>query len=376
MRPAVDASAGVVPAIRLEVPVQASQTFTTTGVHVEQTTASGEVTFSNYNPVSSNSVPAGSIVSTEGGIRFRTLAGVTVPAGTFVLPNVIPATRRVAVQAVRPGPEGNVPANAIRVVPQGENPDFLKVNNADPTDGGSKTESPQVSQAEVAKAVATLQAQLRTNFDDAIAAGAGAPPDAKLFPETAVLGPSTPSPDPATLVGQAISAYDLSLTATGTVIAVDPTPVRQIAEQQLQGRVGADHRLVDDSIDIEVGNGSVGEDGQVTFQATARAERVPILDAAMMRSLVKGKTKAEAEAALAPYGTVSVALWPSWVSTVTGVDARLDLRLEDASAGSPSGSPAASAVAAPSRAAPSHSPSRPASSGAAASPGGSRSPAP
>jgi hypothetical protein len=372
----VDASAGVVPAIRLEVPVQAGQTFTTTGVHVEQTTASGEVTFSNYNPVSSNAVPAGSIVSTEGGIRFRTLAGVTVPAGTFVLPNVIPSTRRVAVQAVRPGPDGNVPANSIRVVPQGENPDFLKVNNADPTDGGSKTETPQVSQAEVAKAVATLQTQLHKNFDDAIASGAGAPPDATLFPETAVLGPSTPSPDPATLVGQAISAYDLSLTATGTVIAVDPTPVRQIAEQQLQGRVGADHRLVDGSIDIEVGEGSVGEDGQVTFQATARAERVPILDAAMMRSLVKGKTKAEAEAALAPYGSASVVLWPDWVSTVTGVDGRLDLSVNDASAGSPSGSPAASAGAEPSRAAPSRSPSRPASSGDATSPGGSRSAAP
>ncbi len=372
----VDASAGVVPAIRLEVPVQASQTFTTTGVHVEQTTASGEVTFSNYNPVSSNAVPAGSIVSTEGGIRFRTLAGVTVPAGTFVLPNVIPSTRRVAVQAVRPGPDGNVPANAIRVVPQGENPDFLKVNNADPTDGGSKTETPQVSQAEVAKAVATLQTQLQKNFDDAIASGAGAPPDATLFPDTAVLGPSTPSPDPATLVGQAISAYDLSLTATGTVIAVDPTPVRQIAEQQLQGRVGADHRLVDGSIDIEVGEGSVGEDGQVTFQATARAERVPILDAAMMRSLVKGKTKVEAEAALAPYGSASVVLWPDWVSTVTGVDGRLDLSVKDASAGSPSGAPAASAGAQPSRAAPSRSPSRPASSGDATSPGGSRSAAP
>ena len=137
-----DPATGVVPAVRLDVPVEASQTFNTTGVHVEQTPAAGEVTFSNYNPVSSNTVPAGSIVSTEGGIRFRTLAGVTIPAGTFVLPNVIPSTRRVAVQAVKPGTEGNVPANAIRVVPQGENPDFLKVNNPNPTDGGTRTETP------------------------------------------------------------------------------------------------------------------------------------------------------------------------------------------------------------------------------------------
>ncbi|HEY7971094.1 MAG TPA: hypothetical protein VID95_13950, partial [Candidatus Limnocylindrales bacterium] len=38
-----DPATGVVPAVRLDVPVQASQTFNTTGVHVEQTPAAGEV---------------------------------------------------------------------------------------------------------------------------------------------------------------------------------------------------------------------------------------------------------------------------------------------------------------------------------------------
>jgi hypothetical protein len=348
-----DPAAGVVPAVRLDVPVEVSQTFNTTGVHVEQTPASGEVTFSNYNPVSSNTVPAGSVVSTEGGIRFRTLAGVTIPAGTFVLPSVIPATRRVAVQAVKPGTEGNVPANAIRVVPQGENPEFLKVNNPNPTDGGTRTETPEITQAELDKAVAQLETQLHQTFEDTIAAGAGAPADTTLFPGTAVLGPSVPDPDPKTLVGQAVPTYDLALSATGSVIAVDPRPVNEIATQQLEDKIGADHQLVDGSIDVEVGEGTVGEDGQVSFQATARAQRIPILDPAVLRSLVKGKTQAEAEAALAPYGTAKVVLWPSWASTVTGFDSRLDLTVQGppgASAGAspgPSTAPAASRPSSP-----------------------------
>ncbi|HEY7131450.1 MAG TPA: hypothetical protein VH440_04320, partial [Candidatus Limnocylindrales bacterium] len=336
---AVDPATGVVPAVRLDVPVEATDTFTTTGVHVEQTAATGEVTFSNYNPVSSNTVPGGSIVATEGGIRFKTLASVTIPAGTFVLPNVVPSTRRVAVQAVRAGTEGNVPANAIRVVPQGENPDFLKVTNNDPTDGGTRTETPEVTQAEVDKAVADLQSQLQANFDDAIAAGAGAPPDTTLFPATAQLGTVTTEPDPKTLVGQAVPTFDLTLSATGTVIAVDPRPVREIAEQQLDAKVGADHRLVDGSVQIDVGDGTVGEDEAVSFQATASAERVPILDASQLRTLVKGRTKAEAEAALAPFGTAKVTLWPDWVSTVPSLDARLELRIDDTGA---AGSPGAS----------------------------------
>ena len=341
---AVDAANGVVPAVRLEVPVEATQTFTTTGVHTELAAAKGEVTFSNYNPVASNSIAAGSVVSTEGGIRFKTLASVTVPAGTFVLPNVVPAKRRVAVQAVKPGPEGNVPANAIRVVPQGENPDFLKVTNDDPTDGGLRTETPEITKAEVDKAIAALQTQLGASFDQAIASGAGAPPDTTLFPGTKNLGVPTPSIDPQSLVGQALPSFDLTLTAKGTVIAVDPRPVRAIAETQLNGRIGADHRLVPGSVDVEVGEGTVGEDGQVTFQATARATRVLIVDANQVRSLVKGKTGADAQAALARYGDVRVVLWPDWVSTVTAMDARLSVTVDDGgtTGGGSAASPSAS----------------------------------
>ncbi|HEV7810560.1 MAG TPA: hypothetical protein VGO64_08170 [Candidatus Limnocylindrales bacterium] len=325
----VDAAGSVVPAVRIEVPVQASQTFTTTGKHVESAPATGQVTFENYNPVSSNSIAAGSIVSTEGGIKFRTLAGVTVPAGTFVLPSVIPSRRSVQVQAVKDGPEGNVPANAIRIVPPAENPTYLKVNNGAPTDGGVRTETPEIQKDEVDKAVAALSTQLQSSFDDAIANGAGAPSGTTLFPATATLGDPTPSVDPATLVGQAVPTFDLAVTATGTVVAVDPSPVRSIAEGQLKAKVGADHRLVDGSVDVQVGEGSVGEDGQVTFQATARAQRVAVLDPAQLRSLAMGKSAADAQAALARYGDVQVDLWPSWVSTVTGIDQRLTLTVDD-----------------------------------------------
>ncbi len=335
---AVDPSTGVVPAVRLDVPVEASQTFTTTGVHVEQTVASGQVTFTNFDFTAPNTIPSASIVATENGVQFRTQSSVFLPAATRLGVTIVPTKRAVAVTSVRAGTVGNVPANAIRIVPQGEDPNLVSVNNGNPTDGGTRTESPQVSQAEVDKALAVLQVELTKNFNDAIASGAGAPADTTLFPETAVLGPATPAPDPKTLVGQAVSSYDLSLSASGTVIAVDPRPVRQIAEQQLQGKVGADHRLVDGSIDIEVGQGTVGEDGQVTFEATARASRVPIVDANALRALVKGKTKAEVEAALAPYGDVNVTLWPDWVSTVTGIDPRLDLSVNDATT-APSGSP-------------------------------------
>jgi hypothetical protein len=356
----------------VDVPVAVTQTFTTTGVHVEQTVATGSVTFTNYDPTASNSIPRGSIVSTEGGIRFRTLAAVVVPKASFTPPTTtVPSTRSVSIEAVRPGTEGNVPANAIRVVPPGENPLFLQVANPDPTSGGTHTETPQVTKAEVDKAVAQLQTQLEAEFRDAVASGAGAPAGSTVFPESAVLGDATPSPDPKTLVGQAVPQYDLSLSATGSVVAVDPTPVKSLAEQQLLAKVGGDHRLVDGSTHVEVGDGTVAEDGTVSFPAQAAAERVLVVDPNQLRALVRGKTKAEAEAALAPFGTAHVTLWPDWVTTVTGVDSRLDVSVDQAGSAAPNGSAGPSASPRPSARA---TPAGSGKAGSSARPGGSARP--
>ena len=359
----VDAANSRVPALKLEVPVQASDTFTTTGRHVELSTASGSVTFENYNTGSNNRIAAGSIVSTEGGTRFRTAATVTLPPANLVPTTPVtvePSRRSVAVEAVRSGPTGNVPANTIRVVPQGEDPILLKVNNPDPTTGGARTETPEVTKAEVDKAVAALTKELRTNFNDAIAGGAGAPSGADVFPTTANLGAPTFTVDPTSLIGKAVESFDLEASATGSVTAVDPSPIRAIAEARLRERIGSDHRLVDGSLKIDIAKGTVGEDGQVTYQATASAARVLIVDAGQLRALVKGRTAADAAAALAPYGVAEVSLWPSWVTTVTGVDARLSISIDEQA-----GSAGAGASAAPSsRASPSAKPSSPSASAA------------
>ena len=325
----VDAVRAIVPAVRLDVPVSASQTFTTTGKRVEEEPASGEVTFSNYDFTSQNTIVSGSVVSTEGGIRFRTLATVTLPPATFVIPTSVPSRRTVAIEAVKDGPEGNVAANSIRSVPQGENPAFLRVNNAAPTDGGTRTETPEISAEEVEEAVATVTTDLGVAWDQAIADGADAPEGTTLFAETAVLGTPVPNVDPAQLVGKPDETFEIELTAMGTVVAVDPRPVTTIAEGQLDDEIGADHRLVPGSVRIDVGEGTVGEDGQITFQATARAARIRTVDPATLRPLVINRSAADARAALAPYGDAVVTLWPDWATTVTAVDSRLTITIED-----------------------------------------------
>ncbi|HET9347373.1 MAG TPA: baseplate J/gp47 family protein [Candidatus Limnocylindrales bacterium] len=342
---ATDAEAGVVPAERLEVPVEVSNTFQTQGRRVEEGNATGTVTFRNVDFTESNTIAAGSIVSTQSGVRFRLDRAVTVGRAQLVGLQVIPTEADVSVTASEPGTAGNVEPNTITVIPAAEDPTTLSVRNKAATSGGTHEEFPQVSEAEVNAALEQLNAQLADAFAAAVADGAGKPANAILYPETAVLGTSTPTVDPTTLVGQELASFDLGVDATGTVIAVDSSPVETIAESRILANVGAGYRLVDGSIDIDAGEGTVSN-GQVTFPVTASATRVRILDPAELLGLVKGRSLEDAEAALAPFGRVEIAPWPDWVSSIPTMDGRVSLVIvgqEDAADGADASEPPGSA---------------------------------
>lgn len=333
-----DPSAPSVPAETLSVDVETSDTFPATGKRVEESAATGSVRFRNVDFTSSNFIPAGSIVSANGGIRFRTDRSVTVGAASLVGLQIVPKTASVPVTAVEPGPEGNLEPNSILTIPKDESPVTLSVTNPEATTGGTREEFPKVTQEDVDAALAALDIALRADFAEQVADPALAPPGATVFPETAVLGETTPSTDPATLVGIEAASFELGLSATGTVIAVDEAPVASIAETRLRDSVAAGSELVEDSIDVVVGT-AVVVDGVVTFPVTASATQVAILDPEALEALVLGKTPAEAEAILAPYGTAVIELSPTWVSTIPTFENRVDLTVDAGPSGDTEASP-------------------------------------
>ena len=320
-----NAAENLVPAQRLEVPVSATDTFKATDKRVEEGRASGKVEFQSLNTGSENTIAKGSVVSTEGGIAFQTTATLTLPRAK-VFPRFEPSSGTVGIVAVKTGTAGNVPANAITVVPRDEDPTLTKVKNPNATAGGTHKEFPRVGKEDVDGAMVALQAKIVDAFDAALADGAGAPANATVFAETAELGESTPSVDPATLIGKEVATFDLGLTASGTVIAVDASPVVKIAETRLLANVGADHRLVEGSVEIVPGDPTVA-DGEVSFPVTAKATRVPILDPTELLGLIKGRTVAEARTILAQFGDVVITPWPEWVTSIPGIESRVTIEI-------------------------------------------------
>lgn len=332
-----DAEARIIPAQRLTFDLSATGTFPSTDQRIEQTSASGIVTFTSTNTFLPVTVPRGTRVSTESGIAFVTTRAVTVPRASFVTG---PARRDVPVGAVSPGPSGNVEAGTITRVPESIGRLLVTVNNADPTTGGTRTEFPRVAQADYDAAVEQLTQQLGTDFEAILANPATTPERLTLFLGTRAIGEPVPSVDAAEIVGQEVASFDLTLTSTGTVIAVDTTPVATIAESRIRDRVAADHRIVDSSIQTDPGEPIVqGEN--VSFPVTVRATQVRLLDADALRGQVKGKSLDEARAILGEYGEVTLSVWPDWVGTIPTIDARLALTVEPESPGpepDPSGS--------------------------------------
>jgi hypothetical protein len=132
-------------------------------------------------------------------------------------------------------------------------------------------------------------------------------------------------------------------------VAVDPSQVDQVAAERIAGNVPANHDLQPGSIKSRHDGGQADGD-LIDFGVTATAAAAPVLDAGALRDEIKGKTVDEARKLLERYGTVTIATWPGFVSSIPTLDFRLDLSVANG-AGGPQ-SPQPSQAAAPSGSAP------------------------
>ena len=324
-----DPTRGVVPAKEISIPVSVNNTFSATGKRVELTKATGTVRFENLDPTSTNRIPGGSVVRTPSGVRFRTQATITVPRAELVGLTIFPARASVKVTAVDGGPDGNVEAGTITIVPSGENSFFLKVTNPEPTAGGTSTEFSRVTQADVDGALAALNLSLQQAFQEAMADPSLETDGSTVFPSTGQLGEATPSVAPDTLVGQEVTTFELGLSADGTVIAVDEGPVSSLAEPKIQAAVSPGHELVPGSTKVDVGEAIIT--GQtVSFPVQATAEQIAVLDPEKLKAMVLGKRIDEARAILAPFGQVALSVSPDWTGSVPSFDSRVTLTIDRA----------------------------------------------
>ena len=338
---AVDLAADVIPANVIQIPLNAKGDFAATGKKVTETSATGQVRFDSINTVFPVSVPRGTRVSTLDGTVFQTTAGVVVPRATVSGSTIQHGFASAGIAALKPGTAGNVDSGTITQAPDTLGTQQVTVNNPSGTSGGTHTETVLVAKKDVDAAVAQLTKDIQAQFATEVANPSRVPAGATLYPTTATLGEPVPSADPASLVGKAVDTFSLALDATGTVLAVDSSPAAAIGEAAIRGALTAGYEIVEGSIDVAVGDGTVAEDGTIRIPVQATAREARPLDAAALRAKVLGLSAADARAALAPYGAVDVVLWPGWVTSIPTSDGRVTLTV-NAAVQPPTASPSAS----------------------------------
>lgn len=344
---AVDATNGVIPAQRLSFDLSATDTFSATGQRVEQAAATGSVRWTNCDPTASYRIPAGSVVRTRNGVRFTTTEPVFLPVAGINGTTLDCQSNSAGIKAADPGPDGNVDANAITVPPSTYNGNVIRVTNPAPTTGGVKQTFPRIEKKDVDAAQAALRKELSSQLDAKLGEPGAVAEGTTVFPATKKVSAPEPDVDPASLVGEEQDSFELTLTATGTVVAVDEAPLDDVAAARMRSSIRAGNTLVDGSIHAEVGTPTVtGE--TVAFPVQASASQVANLDPATLREAVRGRSIEDARAALAPYGSADITTWPSWVGSIPTLDQRLDVRVEPAGGGAPSASPGASTRPSPS----------------------------
>ena len=316
----VDTVSGVIPAQALTVPVSVGGTFPATGVQERDIRAAGSVRFKSENTLNDVPIPADTVVATSDDVEFATQEDVTIARASFANG---PTQLDVDVKAVKGGTAGNVDAATITVVPAELAAQLISVTNPDATTGGKHVQTQVVSQDDYDAAVTSLTADLQAALVTSLADPASVPRGLVVYAATAQLGAAQPDQDPATVVGVDEATFALSIDTSARVVAVNESPINDVAQARLRAMLKPGQKLVSDVTATNDGGSVVGQ--TIVYSVVASGVGYIDPDPQAILAAVRGKSPADARAALAQFGQATVSVWPDFIDHLPDQSARISV---------------------------------------------------
>lgn len=309
---ATDAAAGVIPARVLSAQVAGEGKMPTTGRRFEpDAKARGQVIMINRT-TREITVPAGTIVATATGnnVRFATTADAPLAPG---------ARATVPIEAVLPGPDGNVRAGTITQI---EGPLALSVvvANDTPTSGGTMARVGVVTEDDKAALQAQLFEQLKKEAYERLSEKIG--PGTFVPPESVTYLALSPTFTP--FVGEVASELTLNMTVQAVGLNVDMAAAQQIGLARLQDAMPPGTRLISDTLRFIPGAVSVPDEKTVKFELLAQGTLLRGIDRAAVRTAVAGLSVEEATAVLMARFPLArppdIHLGPDWLPYIVPIN--------------------------------------------------------
>ena len=313
----------IIPARVVEIRARTSVSALTSGLQEQPSTrATGAVVFTNRRAGPIN-IPRGTVVRTTGGttVRFATTQLAVTPAeqgGSVTVP----------VEALNPGPPGNVAAESINAM-DGAIAFDLFVVNPQPTSGGAVLSVATVTEADQDALREDALAQLREQALIAMQGQIGV--NEFLAPDTLrVVG--APQETFSHFVGEKADTLTLDAQATLTATAVNERGAQTVAFQALNEAVAPGAALIEAS-ETYSRQTTLESDpsGRVTFSVVAAGRQARVIDAAEVRRLVGGQELPAAIARLQrDYNLAappSITFWPEWLGRLPWFGARIQVQV-------------------------------------------------
>lgn len=296
---------------------------TTSRVDSPDQRATGRVLFINQSSGAAT-IPAGTIVSTGAGvpIRFRT----TEPAQ---LPGQRGGTAEAPVEAVDPGPQGNVGAYLINTL-QGPLGAQVTVVNENPTQGGTVRQTGVVTETDREQLrnglLQRLESEAHNAIQNQLRPGDIAPRETLV--RTRVFGEGFDR-----MLGEPADQLTLTLRAEYAEMAFSSVDANLIALAGLQGAVPAGYRLTSEGLSFEITGVQAAGDGSLVLTVIAEGTVAATFEAAEVRGIVQGLTPREAEARLGQQLALAeparVSLSPDWMGVMPQFGFRIRVVVEN-----------------------------------------------
>ncbi len=312
-----------VPARVVEMELVGNDQLATTALRDEpEARAAGEVVFTNKRS-EATTVMSDTIVTTSGGttIRFRTIDEVT-------LPGRVGGRARAAVEAIEPGPSGNVSAYSINRV---EGAMGLQVNviNDAPTQGGGMSQVTYVTNADKDQLrESSLRRMKEEGYESLVVqlTGEETLPYESLI---TILLSETYDKFP----GEVADSLGLHMQALvrGTVIDRDDVDLLGLRMLQLEVREG--FQLLSGETEVSIEEISdVDYDGTLIFEVSAQGQSWVEVDAGEIRQSVRGMEVAEVEEHLARHLSLAtdplIEVYPEWWGRLPWLPFRITVNVE------------------------------------------------
>jgi len=269
-------------------------------------------------------IPPGTVVSTGSGvpIRFRTTEQAVLDGG-------VGATVEVPIEAIDPGPQGNVDPYLINTV-AGTLATQVQVINEQPTAGGSVRQVGVVTNVDKEQLFSTLLKRLES---EAHATLQGTLQPGEIAPRDTLRLRGVLNEYYDKMLGDIADQLTLTLRAEFEEIAFSSADVSQIALAGLKGVVPDNYILSDDDLSFQISSLDTSESGMLSFTVTARGIATAALDPEQVRAAVVGLTPEEAEAQLnekLPLAAPArVAVNPSWSATLPHFAFRVNVHIQE-----------------------------------------------